>query len=90
MASLELGTCKDVQPKLLARDKLLLLGVLTGSSSKQGWRKTLDASVEIAEAALCSQMLEVLGEVGCTGQHPGPAVSQRGLYRAVLLTIFRG
>lgn len=50
----------------------------------------LDASVEIAEAALCSQMLEVLGEVGCAGQHPGLAVSQRGLCRAVLLALFLG
>lgn len=35
-------------------------------------------------------MLEVLGEVGCTGQHPGLAVSQRGLCRAVLLALFLG
>ena len=33
---------------------------------------------------------EVLGEVGCTGQHPGLAVSQRGLCRAVLLALFLG
>lgn len=35
-------------------------------------------------------MLEVLGEVGCAGQHPGLAVSQRGLCRAVLLALFLG
>lgn len=61
-----------------------------GSSFKQEWGKMLDASVEIDEAALCSQMLEVLGEVGCAGQHPAPAMSQRGLCRAVLLALFLG
>jgi len=60
-AGLELGTCKNAQPKApgtgqlsVSKRKLLLLGVLTGSSFKQGWGKMLDASVEIAEAALCS------------------------------------
>lgn len=48
--------------------KLLLLGVLTGS--KQGLGKALDASMEIAGAALWSLLLEVAGRGGCAGRHP--------------------
>lgn len=50
--------------------KLLLLGVLTGCSSKQGSGKALDGSVEIAGAALWSLLLEVAGRGGCAGRHP--------------------
>lgn len=54
----------------ISKGKLLLLGVLTGRSSKQGLGKALDASVEIAGAALWSPLLEVAGRGGLCRTSP--------------------